>query len=153
MVECRSHAEGRLQKEVCRYYRMDGTPKEQEPYWYFRYHEGGKQKKLYFGKTHDPVGELERRRGSIHMCGLGALRTLLALILNVPVVFLPAFLLSDPGGLGTSYLWFCEIWIGYGLMAQVLLLLLEPVSHATQRRTKVGPELLRPGPWLGSIPP
>jgi hypothetical protein len=53
--------------------------------------------------------------------GRGALRMLLALILSVHVVFL----LSDLGGLGMSYLWFCEIWIGYGLMASGLLLLLE----------------------------
>jgi len=32
------------------------------PYWYFRYHEGGKQKKLYLGKTDDPEDELVRRR-------------------------------------------------------------------------------------------
>ena len=42
VVEYRSHADGTLQKEVRRYYRKDGTPKEQGPYWYFRYHEGGK---------------------------------------------------------------------------------------------------------------
>jgi hypothetical protein len=62
VVEYRPHADGTLQKEVRRYYRKDGTPKEQGPYWYFRYHEGGKQKKLYLGKTDDPEGELERRR-------------------------------------------------------------------------------------------
>jgi hypothetical protein len=62
VVEYRPHADGTLQKEVRRYYRKYGTPKEQRPYWYFRYHEGGKQKKLYLGKTEDPEGELERRR-------------------------------------------------------------------------------------------
>jgi hypothetical protein len=62
VVEYRPHADGTLQKEVRRYYRKDGTPKEQGPYWYFRYHEDGKQKKLYLGKTDDPVGELSRRR-------------------------------------------------------------------------------------------
>ena len=62
VVEYRPHADGTLQKEVRRYYRKDGTPKEQGPYWYFRYHEGGKQKKLYLGKTDDPEGELDRRR-------------------------------------------------------------------------------------------
>ena len=62
VVEYRPHADGTLQKEIRRYYRKDGTPKEQGPYWYFRYHEGGKQKKLYLGKTDDPEGELERRR-------------------------------------------------------------------------------------------
>lgn len=62
VVEYRPHAEGTLQKEVRRYYRKDGSVKEQGPYWYFRYHEGGKQKKLYLGKTDDPEDELERRR-------------------------------------------------------------------------------------------
>jgi hypothetical protein len=62
VVEYRPHADGTLQKEVRRYYRKDGTPKEQGPYWYFRYHQGGRQKKLYLGKTEDPEGELERRR-------------------------------------------------------------------------------------------
>ena len=60
-VEYRPHADGTLQKEVRRYYRKDGTPKEQGPYWYFRYHEGGRQKKLYLGRTDDPEDELERR--------------------------------------------------------------------------------------------
>ena len=62
MVEYRPHADGTLQKEVRRYYRKDGTSKEQGPYWYIRYHEGGKQKKLYLGKTDDPEGELQQRR-------------------------------------------------------------------------------------------
>jgi hypothetical protein len=62
VVEYRPHADGTLQKEVRRYYRKDGTPKEQGPYWYFRYHEEGKQKKLYLGSTDDPEGELIKRR-------------------------------------------------------------------------------------------
>ena len=62
VVEYRPHADGTLQKEVRTYYRKDGTSKEQGPYWYFRYHECGKQKKLYLGKTDDPEGELQRRR-------------------------------------------------------------------------------------------
>jgi len=62
VVEYRPHADGTLQKEVRTYYRKDGTPKEQGPYWYFRYHEGGKQKKLYLGKTDNPEDELLRRR-------------------------------------------------------------------------------------------
>jgi hypothetical protein len=62
VVEYRPHADGTLQKEIRRYYRKDGTPKEQGPYWYFRYHEGGKQKKLYLGKTSDPEGTLAAKR-------------------------------------------------------------------------------------------
>jgi hypothetical protein len=32
------------------------------PYWYFRYHEGGKQKKPYLGRTDNPESELVRKR-------------------------------------------------------------------------------------------
>ncbi len=62
VLEYRPYADGTLQSEVRRYYRKDGTAKEQGPYWYFRYHEGGKQKKLYLGKTDDPEGEVARKR-------------------------------------------------------------------------------------------
>ena len=62
VVEYRPHADGTLQAEVRRYYRKDGSAKEQGPYWYFRYHEEGKQKKLYLGSTDDPEGELIKRR-------------------------------------------------------------------------------------------
>lgn len=64
VLEYRPHADGTLQAEVRRYVRKDGTVKEQGPYWYFRYHEGGRQKKLYLGKTGDPEGELARRRAA-----------------------------------------------------------------------------------------
>ncbi|AHY47304.1 Hypothetical Protein RradSPS_2021 [Rubrobacter radiotolerans] len=64
VLEYRPHADGTLQAEVRRYYRKDGQVKEQGPYWYFRYHEDGKQKKLYLGKTEDPAQELVRRRGT-----------------------------------------------------------------------------------------
>ena len=64
---------------------------------------------------------------------------LLALVLNVPAVFLPAFLLSDLGGLGVSYLWFCGVWVGYGLLAAGLLLLLElTVEGKAQARIFMG---------------
>lgn len=62
VLEYRPHADGTLQAEVRRYYRKDGSAKEQGPYWYFRYHEGGKQKKLYLGRTDDPEGEVSRKR-------------------------------------------------------------------------------------------
>jgi hypothetical protein len=62
VVEYRPHADGTLQAEIRRYYRKDGTAKEQGSYWYFRYHEGGKQKKIYLGRTDDPEGELARKR-------------------------------------------------------------------------------------------
>ncbi len=65
VVEYRPHADGTLQREVRTYYRKDGTPKEQGPYWYFRYHEGGKQKKLYLGKTDDPESTLAAKRAKL----------------------------------------------------------------------------------------
>ena len=65
VVEYRPHADGTLQREIRRYYRKDGTPKEQGPYWYFRYHEGGRQKKLYLGKTNDPEGALAAKRSKL----------------------------------------------------------------------------------------
>jgi hypothetical protein len=60
--EYRPYADGTLQAEIRRYVRKDGSAKEQGPYWYFRYHEGGKQKKIYLGRTDDPEGELARKR-------------------------------------------------------------------------------------------
>lgn len=62
VVEYRSYADGMLQAEVRRYFRKDGSAKEHGPYWYFRYHEGGRQRMLYLGKTHDPERELARKR-------------------------------------------------------------------------------------------
>jgi hypothetical protein len=62
VLEYRPYADGTLQAEVRRYYRKDGSVKEQGPYWYFRFHEEGKQRKLYLGRTDDPEGELARKR-------------------------------------------------------------------------------------------
>lgn len=62
VLEYRPYADGTLQAEVRRYVRKDGSVKEQGPYWYFRYHEGGKQKKLYLGKTDDPECVLADKR-------------------------------------------------------------------------------------------
>lgn len=62
VLEYRPYADGTLQAEVRRYYRKDGSVNEQGPYWYFRYHEGGKQKKLYLGRTNNPESELTRKR-------------------------------------------------------------------------------------------
>ena len=64
VLEYRPYADGTLQAEIRRYVRKDGTAKEQGPYWYFRFHEGGKQKKIYLGRTDDPEGELARKRNS-----------------------------------------------------------------------------------------
>jgi hypothetical protein len=62
VLEYRPYADGTLQAEVRRYHRKDGSVKEQGPYWYFRYHEGGKQKKVYLGRTDNPERELARKR-------------------------------------------------------------------------------------------
>lgn len=62
VLDYRPHADGYLQLEVRRYIRKDGSVKERGPYWYFRYHESGKQRTLYLGRTDDPEEELARRR-------------------------------------------------------------------------------------------
>ena len=62
VLEYRPHADGYLQYEIRRYRRKDGSMKEHGPYWYFRYHEGGRQRTLYLGKTDDPEGVLEQKR-------------------------------------------------------------------------------------------
>ena len=53
---------------------------------------------------------------------------LFALVLYAPAFFMPAYFLSDLGGLGSSYLYFAGIWIGYGLLGSGLCLLLELTS-------------------------
>lgn len=65
VLEYRPHADGYLQYEIRRYRRKDGSMNEHGPYWYFRYHKGGKQRTLYLGKTDDPEGVLagERQEG------------------------------------------------------------------------------------------
>ena len=62
VLEYRPHADGYLQYEVRRYVRKDGSVREHGPYWYFRYHEGGRQRTLYLGKTDYPEGVLEQKR-------------------------------------------------------------------------------------------
>ena len=54
-----------------------------------------------------------------------AILMLFALLVNAPAFFLPAFFFSNFGDLGASYLWFAGVWIGYGLIASGLYLLLE----------------------------
>ncbi len=62
VLEYRPHADGHLQLELRRYVRKDGSTRERGPYWYFNFHEDGKRKKLYLGKTDDPEGELAKKR-------------------------------------------------------------------------------------------
>jgi hypothetical protein len=54
-----------------------------------------------------------------------AICMLLALLVNALAFFLPVFLLSALGDLGASYLWFAGVWVGYGLLASGLWLLME----------------------------
>jgi hypothetical protein len=62
VLEYRPHEDGYLQLELRRYIRRDGSARERGPYWYFQFHEAGKRKKLYLGKTRDPEEELARKR-------------------------------------------------------------------------------------------
>lgn len=64
VLEYRPHEDGHLQLELRRYVRRDGSTRERGPYWYFHFHEGGKRKKLYIGKTEDPGGKLKRKRAA-----------------------------------------------------------------------------------------
>ena len=62
VLEYQPHEGGYLQLELRRYIRRDGSAGERGPYWYFQYHEGGKRRKLYLGKTSDPEGTLAAKR-------------------------------------------------------------------------------------------
>jgi hypothetical protein len=62
VLEYRPHEDGYLQLELRRYIRRDGSARERGPCWYFQYHQGGKRKKLYLGKTSDPEGTLVTKR-------------------------------------------------------------------------------------------
>jgi hypothetical protein len=62
VLEYRPYEDGYLQLELRRYIRRDGSARERGPYWYFQFHEGGKRKKLYLGKTSDPETTLVTKR-------------------------------------------------------------------------------------------
>ena len=62
VIEYRPYEDGMLQAEVRTYTRRDGGRSERGPYWYFRFHEGGRQKKLYLGKTDEPEAVLAEKR-------------------------------------------------------------------------------------------
>ena len=54
---------------------------------------------------------------------------LFALVLYAGAFFVPAYFLSDLGEIGTrTYLYFCGVWIGYGLLGSGVCLLLELAS-------------------------
>ena len=62
VLEGKPYGDGWLQLEKRTYERKDGSVSVRGPYWYFRYHEGGRQRKLYLGKTAEPEAELEKKR-------------------------------------------------------------------------------------------
>jgi len=62
VLEYRPYEDGYLQLELRRYIRRDGSSRERGAYWYFQFHEGGKRKKLYLGKTSDPKSTLATKR-------------------------------------------------------------------------------------------
>jgi hypothetical protein len=62
VLEYRPYEDGYLQLELRRYIRRDGSARERGPYWYFQFHEGGKRKKIYLGKTSDPETTLAAKR-------------------------------------------------------------------------------------------
>jgi hypothetical protein len=64
VLEYRPYEDGYLQLELRRYIRRDGSARERGPYCYFQFHEGGKRRKLYLGKTSDPESTLAAKRGS-----------------------------------------------------------------------------------------
>jgi hypothetical protein len=65
VLEYRPYEDGYLQLELRRYVRRDGSARERGPYWYFQYHEGGKRRKLYLGKTNDPERTLAAKRAKL----------------------------------------------------------------------------------------
>ncbi len=71
--------------------------------------------------------------GAGSVVGGRALGMLLALIVGAPSFFLPAFLLSDLGELGISYVWFAGVWVGYGLVASGLYLLFGLTANGRAR--------------------
>ena len=62
VLEYCPHDDCYLQLEIRRYVRRDGSTRERGPYWYFQFHEGGKRKKLYLGKTSDLENTLAAKR-------------------------------------------------------------------------------------------
>jgi hypothetical protein len=62
VLEYRPHEDGYLQLKLRRYIRRDGSTRERGPYWYFQFHEGGKRRKLYLGRTSDPQSTLAAKR-------------------------------------------------------------------------------------------
>jgi len=54
VLEYCPHEDSYLQLELRRYLRRDWSTRERGPYWYFQFHEGGKRRKLYLGKTSNP---------------------------------------------------------------------------------------------------
>ena len=63
-LEYCTHEDGYLQLELRRYIRHDGSARERGPYCDFQYHEGGKRRELYLGRTGDPESTLAVKRSN-----------------------------------------------------------------------------------------
>ena len=60
VLERREYRNGLLQLEGRAYKRKkDGELTKRGPYWYFHYREGGRQRTLYIGKTHNPEAKVD----------------------------------------------------------------------------------------------
>ena len=59
VVERRDYRNGILQLEKRAYRRKDGKLTQRGPYWYFHFREGGRQKTMYLGQTHDPEAKVD----------------------------------------------------------------------------------------------
>jgi hypothetical protein len=60
VLERREYRNGLLQLEGRAYKRKkNGQLTERGPYWYFHYREGGRQRRLYIGKTDNPEAKVD----------------------------------------------------------------------------------------------
>ncbi len=64
VIESRPHEDGTLLLEERFYIDKQGEVKKRGPYWYFWYHQQGRQRKLYLGKTDTPEAVLAEKRNS-----------------------------------------------------------------------------------------
>ena len=64
VIESRPHEDGTLLLEERFYIDKQGEVKKRGPYWYFWYHQQGRQRKLYLGKTDTPGAVLAQKRNS-----------------------------------------------------------------------------------------
>jgi hypothetical protein len=63
VVERRDYGNGILQLEMRAYRCKDGGLTERDPYWYFHFREGGRQKTMYVGQTDNPEARVDEILG------------------------------------------------------------------------------------------